>query len=584
MENASVEKVLLFETDSSPSGHAVKVFDVCANGVCSCVYNLSGDNTQLKPCRFAYILSLCSQEGKEKFTPLFHDVCDGFKIVDEDFNVSTLSYDCKNYLSVLTKENKPKMDKIISNELSEGFMKIVKRKPKCIHSLGAVPKPDGGIRPITDCSMPLHDSVNSHCENLIEEFKYKSVENVLSMLNIHDYLAVVDIKAAYRALSIYPDHRSLLGLRWNLDNKEIYIEDGRMCFGLRVGPMQFNKVSEFIYSILSDLYGIQIVNYLDDFIVVASTKEEAQWAQSMVINILRYVGFHISWAKVTPPSQVCRFLGLEIDSNEMEIRLPVDKLEKLKGLLAKYINKNSIGKKELESLGGLLSHCAHVVDGGRVYSRRFYDLYKVILKHNLKSIKLGKMAREDLMWWSNFCESFNGKRKIEYVEYPYPIVSDSSMKGFAIYKNQDWLAGSWEGEISLDTECNHIVPPPILDNYDPKNINELELWPILVGVKTWLSEIKYKSVQIYTDNTQVFHMIRKGVSSNATCMEWLRELFWVCKIYKIRLVPHYINTKNNLVADTLSRILYIKSEAEIRRCLEGSNLCCLDPLFKFCRG
>ena len=157
---------------------------------------------------------------------------------------------------------------------------------------------------------------------------------------------------------------------------------------------------------------------------------------------------------------MCRFLGLEIDSNEMEIRLPLDKLEKLKGLLAKYINKNSIGKRELESLGGLLSHCAHVVDGGRVYTRRFYDLYKVILKHNLKSIKLGKMAKEDLKWWSNFCESFNGKRKIEYTEYPYPIVSDSSMKGFAIYKNQDWLAGSWDWEIKLDTECKHIVPPP----------------------------------------------------------------------------------------------------------------------------
>ena len=69
----------------------------------------------------------------------------------------------------------------------------------------------------------------------------------------------------------------------------------------------------------------------------------------MVIDILRYLGFHISWGKVTAPSQVCSFLGLEIDSNEMEIRLTLDKLEKLKGLLAKYINKNSIGKKELES-------------------------------------------------------------------------------------------------------------------------------------------------------------------------------------------------------------------------------------------
>ena len=155
---------------------------------------LGGDKTQLKPCRFAYILSLCTQEGKDIFTPLFYDVCDGFKKVDSELDVSSITYDCKNYLSVLTKENKPKMGKIIRKELSEGYMKVVDKKPKCIHSLGAVPKPDGEIRPITDCSMPLYKFVNNHCDNLIEELKYKSVDNVLSMLNVHDYLDVVDIK------------------------------------------------------------------------------------------------------------------------------------------------------------------------------------------------------------------------------------------------------------------------------------------------------------------------------------------------------------------------------------------------------
>ena len=40
VENAIVEKVLLFETDSSPSGHAVKVYDVCANGVCFFAYTI----------------------------------------------------------------------------------------------------------------------------------------------------------------------------------------------------------------------------------------------------------------------------------------------------------------------------------------------------------------------------------------------------------------------------------------------------------------------------------------------------------------------------------------------------------------
>ena len=55
-------------------------------------------------------------------------------------------------------------------------------------------------------------------------------------------------------------------------------------------------------------------------------------------------------------------------------------------------------------------------------------------------------------------------------------------------------------------------------------------------------------------------MVRKGTSSNKTCMQWLREIFWICKIYQIRLVPYYINTKNNLVADTLSRLFYINPD------------------------
>ena len=136
------------------------------------------------------------------------------------------------------------------------------------------------------------------------------------------------------------------------------------------------------------------------------------------------------------------------------------------------------------------------------------------------------------------------------------------MKGFAIHKNQHWLAGTWKGSINLEAECCHIVFPPSLDIYDPKNINTLELLPILIGVKAWLPELKDKSVQINTDNTQVFYMIRKGVSSNATSKGWLRELFWVCKIYSIRLVPLYINTNNNLVADTLSHILYLTLRLE----------------------
>ena len=109
---------------------------------------------------------------------------------------------------------------------------------------------------------------------------------------------------------------------------------------------------------------------------------------------------------MTPPSKICRYLDLELDSIEMELRLPKDKLEKLIVSVNNFKDKSSISKQELEILGGLLSHCSHVADGGRTHSRRFYDLYKIILNNNLKRIKLGFAAKEDLKWWANFAKNF----------------------------------------------------------------------------------------------------------------------------------------------------------------------------------
>ena len=98
-------------------------------------------------------------------------------------------------------------------------------------------------RPIVDCSMPKDKSVNNFCSGIIEEFKYKSVDNVLSILQPNEFMAVVDIKSAYREVSIHPENKKYMGLRWNLDGKEIYIiEYCRLCFGLSMGPMAFNSI------------------------------------------------------------------------------------------------------------------------------------------------------------------------------------------------------------------------------------------------------------------------------------------------------------------------------------------------------
>ena len=196
---------------------------------------------------------------------------------------ANLAYDCKNYKSIFEGNNKAKLDKIIGSELSEGYLKLVETKPRCIHSIGAVPKPDGRVRPIIDCSRPDKCSVNNFCSEIIEEFKYKSVEDVLALLQPNDFMAVIDIKSAYRAVSIHPDDKRYMGLRWDIEGKEIFLEDSRLCFDLSLGPMVFNSIPNFVYSVLTDVYNLQAVNYLDDFPVLGHTKEEAQFAQNIGI-------------------------------------------------------------------------------------------------------------------------------------------------------------------------------------------------------------------------------------------------------------------------------------------------------------
>ena len=79
--------------------------------------------------------------------------------------------------------------------------------------------------------MPRDISVSNYCSEIIEDFQYKSVDHVLAMLQEGDYMAVVDIKSAYRAVPIFPDYRRYHDLKWEINGETVFIEDSRLCFG-----------------------------------------------------------------------------------------------------------------------------------------------------------------------------------------------------------------------------------------------------------------------------------------------------------------------------------------------------------------
>ena len=61
----------------SEGGVTVTVYDACVNGTCSCSHVIGGEPAQLKPCRFLYLYSLATAEGKNHFSPLMSSIVDG---------------------------------------------------------------------------------------------------------------------------------------------------------------------------------------------------------------------------------------------------------------------------------------------------------------------------------------------------------------------------------------------------------------------------------------------------------------------------------------------------------------------------
>lgn len=501
----------------------------------------------------------------------------GFDIVD---SVETVpEYDSSNYPSVIHGAPNEYVQALIEKELQSGKYLLVRQKPKCIHALGAVEKSDSTYRPITDCSKPQGASVNNYMTNTHRTFVYNSVDDVSRMMRPGIYSATVDISAAYRAIAIKESHRQCQGLRWKIAGQQSYLIDTHMCFGARCAPYIFTQLGNFITRCMNRRGYHGILNYIDDFICFGDSFVHCQEVQMKLINLLIRLGFHISWTKCSSPSKVTKYLGLWFDSTTMQVSLPNDKMEKLEKELRYFHQKERATRHQLQKLCGILSHCARVVHGGRIFTRRMCSLLKG-LKGN-KRVRLNKGFKQDLQWWSDFAKTFNGTASIikyNYGEGPW-FATDASAQGYGVFSSGDWLAGYYN-------EPNHISPR-IFDDIEPShghwmnvtlplmqekdnNINYWELIPVWLAVNRYARGCQGMHVVAFSDNLQVVYAINKGRSINDSSMNVLRMIFWECAKYNVYLSARYIPGELNIIPDLLSRI----SGAKYVSALMNFDLCC----------
>ena len=479
-------------------------------------------------------------------------VYNGFRVTDPGADVP--SYECSNYGSCFDGDNRLKMNDILNAELREGKISVTKNKPSQIHSLGAIPKPNGSVRHITDCSRPDKQSVNNFMKDTFSRFSFNTLDDVVKNVKHGNFMATVDLQNAYRSVPIHPDDRQHFGLKWDFGSGPVYLTDNFLCFGSKCSAFIFNRLTDAVARYMNK-QGFVCYNYLDDFIIIDSTHERAIAAQTFLISTLRKLGFYISWQKITCATQYCRFLGIDIDSRSGKLLLPQDKIRKFHKELDFWRNKKTSTKYQMQRLCGILNFCCKVIRGGRVYMFHMIQLLKCFAKH--RRITLPLSFHDDIAWWTTFADIFNGYADFfDPVDNSVELYTDACLTGLAaICKNDFYQARI----IAAPIEDIHYYA--VSDNayimFVPElhamNINVLELVAVLLAILRWSDIFSNSRIIAYCDNLQVCYNLAKDKTRNALSNQCLRHIFWLCVKNNAYISPVYIPSCYNIDADYLSR-------------------------------
>ena len=122
-------------------------------------------------------------------------------------------------------------------------------------------------------------------------------------------------------------------MQWN---GQVFI-DGVLPFGLRSAPLIFTALADALQWVIQKDGARWNFYYIDDFITVGDPKsDECVTNMTRMQRISYELGLPIEEKKTEGPSTCLKFLGIELDTRSMVMRLPDSKLTQLNQALAEW--------------------------------------------------------------------------------------------------------------------------------------------------------------------------------------------------------------------------------------------------------
>ena len=221
-----------------------------------------------------------------------------------------------------------------------------------------VTRASGGWRPIIDLST-LNVSVDR------TPFRMETAQTVLRSVRRNDWMVSLNLKDAYLQILIHPASRRFL--RFTAGGRPWQFRV--LCIGLSTAPQVFTRVMAPVSGFLHQL-GVQMLRYLDDWLILASSQEEVCWARDHVLSLCQELGIVVNLEKSTLlPSQQIVYLGIRIDSQTFRASATPSRIEKFFSIVEKFLSSKVQSAKSWRVLLGHLASLTHLVPNGQLCMR-----------------------------------------------------------------------------------------------------------------------------------------------------------------------------------------------------------------------
>ena len=293
------------------------------------------------------------------------------------------------------------------------------------------------------------------------------------------------------------------------------------------------------------------MNYSDDIGGAEASQERAHASFTALGNLFLELGLEESLEKAHPPSTRMPYLGIMFDSVAMTMSIPPEKLEEVRAELMLWMKKTTATKKTLQRLLGKLFWVSRCVQHSRSFMARLLGQLKLTsLLGDNKKVKLTPDCLADIQWWNRYLRRFNGI-EIMYPTDPIMLSLDQLLETSALVNCGDAQmlgGGSYFGM----EYWSRAFPRWLQDCQIPIHVKEF--YVVLASAWLWGDLWRGKVVHIFSDNDAVVDVLTHEKPKDPKLQELLREFLFIVCTRGFTPVFRKIGTKENAVADYISRV------------------------------